>query len=1078
MVLKQKTDLDYIFNPYKPFMYDLVNIDNKIVPLQIKNSEYVLLPSMAKSNPELQKVLDKLDYIRNEIGLNGSLQFNSTIKVGEYNTSENVDSISDYTILNNSEYRIQGEVPEHQIDTDNLLGTQLRKIITGDLDKGGTYTLPTGEDMNGQEVKDELNNILVADVKTNAANLRERFKDKNEFYKIIQEEAISRSYPKKIIDALEPVTKPDGAVESKVPLYSPLISRKFQALYASIYRNAITKLKFPGASLPNYTSYGLKRKPKIIFNKDNSIKYLECYIPMTSSWLKSYMDKEGILNTKELEKIGLDLGVVYRIPTEGKYSIVPIKVIGFVNSGIILPPQITSLTGLDFDIDKMYAMLYSFDIVNGKPVKSAWKTEFTYDEYKNGILNTKKAKQLLQEYDTVENVLNQAEGLGPVLRSLFQTTSKEDILEEENILLSPEQWNKLSLYEKNTKKARDNRKLDLIIAVLTNPHTAPQQLDGGNFDRLEALVNEINPNKKEINPLLASHRAEVFGDIFAGRALIGIGANYVATHQLMQDQNLTLTEPIRFNGQEASNIGMKYVVEYEREEKFKKEDIEIDKVYDVFGNNREVYQIKDNKVYHRSTEEQDIDDRGIIIETIDSFLDKLNIKQLTGKIVTSELAQFNASFVDNGKNPLAGKYNMNTYTADVAMLITKLYGMETAMRFISHPAIKNFYDKYILYGGNYKAEQKAIKEVFPNMKFKGDRRTPPVNIDDKILIDKTHGDDVLQAFIYFKKNQAQELSDLVTAMKVADNGMSATIEGTILSLDTIYKTSDLKGIANVAQYFTNSNLHTTLMIEYGIDEPLDRLKDEFGFPEYRGGAYKSVRDYFSSQKTSGKLNEDEMKIVHDTMMNYMSSDFQPLTVLSRKDLVTKIVPIFDNAKVANTEAKSNYKKFFGSIKKETSRIDDSLTILKLSTGITDNIENDIIQEWELMIGDSKTIPNTQTTYSDFAKMMVQYAFNTKGFRFGPGSFSQVKPIDFYDSVKDGSNKSFNDHIKNGIQMANADIYSMDNFKEQFIRNYFPRLSFVRTIDIEQDRIVYSKDKTQIIGIRANESFKVLDWWIP
>ena len=52
-------------------------------------------------------------------------------------------------------------------------------------------------------------------------------------------------------------------------------------------------------------------------------------------------------NPKLLEMIG------YRIPTESKYSMVPIKVKGFINnmSGelIMMPKEITWLSGSDFD---------------------------------------------------------------------------------------------------------------------------------------------------------------------------------------------------------------------------------------------------------------------------------------------------------------------------------------------------------------------------------------------------------------------------------------------------------------------------------------------------------------------------------------------------------------------------------------------------------------------------------------------------------------------------------------------------------------------------------------------------------
>ena len=57
--VETETDMEYIFMPYKPFMYDLVKHNGQVVPLQVKNSEVVLLPSMAKNNPKLQYTIHK-----------------------------------------------------------------------------------------------------------------------------------------------------------------------------------------------------------------------------------------------------------------------------------------------------------------------------------------------------------------------------------------------------------------------------------------------------------------------------------------------------------------------------------------------------------------------------------------------------------------------------------------------------------------------------------------------------------------------------------------------------------------------------------------------------------------------------------------------------------------------------------------------------------------------------------------------------------------------------------------------------------------------------------------------------------
>lgn len=64
--------------------------------------------------------------------------------------------------------------------------------------------------------------------------------------------------------------------------------------------------------------------------------------------------------------------VGYRIPTEDKYSMFPAKIVGFLppeaGDGVMLPNDITLLTGSDFDVDKMYLMVKEFDF-GRKPMK-------------------------------------------------------------------------------------------------------------------------------------------------------------------------------------------------------------------------------------------------------------------------------------------------------------------------------------------------------------------------------------------------------------------------------------------------------------------------------------------------------------------------------------------------------------------------------------------------------------------------------------------------------------------------------------------------------------------------------------
>ena len=100
----------------------------------------------------------------------------------------------------------------------------------------------------------------------------------------------------------------------------------------------------------------------------NSPAYYECYAPIYADQLrdKQFLDKNGNINVdkvaeanpKALQMIG------YRIPTEAKYSMCPIKIVGFLpvtaGEGIMLPKELTTLSGSD----KIRHCFYHYNIKN------------------------------------------------------------------------------------------------------------------------------------------------------------------------------------------------------------------------------------------------------------------------------------------------------------------------------------------------------------------------------------------------------------------------------------------------------------------------------------------------------------------------------------------------------------------------------------------------------------------------------------------------------------------------------------------------------------------------------------------
>ena len=92
-----------------------------------------------------------------------------------------------------------------------------------------------------------------------------------------------------------------------------------------------------------------------IKENQGGIAYFEVFAPMFEG-IENFMDKYGNVDIKAIEKANpelLDL-ICYRIPTEDKYSMTPCKIVGFLpreaGAGIMMPNDITLLTGSDFDV--------------------------------------------------------------------------------------------------------------------------------------------------------------------------------------------------------------------------------------------------------------------------------------------------------------------------------------------------------------------------------------------------------------------------------------------------------------------------------------------------------------------------------------------------------------------------------------------------------------------------------------------------------------------------------------------------------------------------------------------------------
>ena len=366
-------DIALVMQPIKPFYFGHVNIEGNVVPMQNKNSEYVLLPELANKSTKLKKLLNFME--ENKVS---SAQFESAVKVGLHSKVEveNLTSETPVVSLKNSDYRVQMETPAHFSDAQSLLGSQIRKLILGDLNLEAMY----GDKMSGQELINKVDEILSKTISEAMKETLIEIKDPAILNNILKEEVLNRDLGERYLKALE--LDKDG--NPTLQYHHPFLSQKAQSLFNSVFKTAIAKTKMNGGSLYNLSSFGFTEDLTIKFNKDGGIDHVEAMVPASAIFGKNipkeFLNEFGEVDiTKVPEK--MLRGMSYRIPTEDKYSMFNIKVTGFLpnNAAIMLPTGVTTVAGLDFDIDKMYNMFYNHK--SGIPVESGMDSKAARDNY-------------------------------------------------------------------------------------------------------------------------------------------------------------------------------------------------------------------------------------------------------------------------------------------------------------------------------------------------------------------------------------------------------------------------------------------------------------------------------------------------------------------------------------------------------------------------------------------------------------------------------------------------------------------------------------------------------------------------
>lgn len=491
-------------------------------------------------------------------------------------------------------YGIQTSTPLHSFNTWQRLGTQLRKIITTNLNNEDTFEI-AGIKVSGLQIKEAINQIvgqhaidefIKSGVEMNPDNESINKKSVNSYNKRFDR------LRKRLLEALRESDYYDPSTESYLDVHVDEYGRKhftddiydpsFQdALHSAFYAMAakkIYRMMVPGGSLIQMSSAEASNDLKVKYKEDGSIDYVPVRVTPHSSEILEYANEKGEIDVKKIEKDGredlLEL-VAYRIPTESKYSAFPLRIVGFlprVAGGVIqVPHECIAQAGFDFDVDKLFFM--KKDAGPGKKKIAEIKKEYeekvrqarlegrdekkikrpavldldysAEEVFKNGGVNTRELNQRQRTnvlFDIIRGVLRSPQAALEMAQPGGYDGVKKDL--KIGYIIGEMSKEKLEEILEQILDEKDDKKIgDKVIF---------EYLHSLDLDKINKIVDIYRSGK---NIAKSEVELEMQRQNKAGLGLVGVFANEnTATSVFQQAKLIELSKAVKINGQEYKSL--------------------------------------------------------------------------------------------------------------------------------------------------------------------------------------------------------------------------------------------------------------------------------------------------------------------------------------------------------------------------------------------------------------------------------------------------------------------------------------------------------------------------------------------
>ena len=726
-------------------------LDNRLSEDTITQDEYNdIIESVMPNETQIQRMLDRQVFKKNEDG--------SIMTDAEGNNVFNPNVLHEFSY---EDYIIQQETPEHIIDAETIVGSQFRMLLPADLPQDFSIKLKSNgrvHELNREKVINYFRRCLSENVIESYMKVRDDFQNIDKLSEsLIRQVQDNPKYDSDMVEALRVIEVQDPFDSSKtikvfnIPFDNPTTINKIEELLLSKFKNRVTKQYIRGGNAILVSSIGYTNELKVEYYEEDvyengellhakgSMKGYQAYLPATSrKFFEPLMqkNKDGVFYL-DITKLDDDLreALGYRIPTEDKYSMIPIIIKGFLpennGSAIMLPMEIVKFGGMDFDVDKEFLIFPEFEVIKHYDNERMFETfldeypslerEIRENKYEAFQRNKEKWLEKNADYKNLSETQQYVQWMSEHSRKdLSWATNPQEAKE------TYKNWKKhnrdrfitvtevkkvqydLDQVEREgvkslTRAQRNNLFLDIAREVLKSNKIAHLTTASNNFDEVELYAHMFNT-------LNVSDAFEQYRNDLAEK--LGVPVNELTVEQIMQDvrqhidandmdyfnkytkRYMSKVNPLSFstwkilhqsNMAGAALIGM-YANQNTGHAKFQGSSLGINPAYSIRIDNRK------NTSLHEINNED-------------------------GIRILSKTTQMSAASVDNGKKQVLDKVMQTTNTANITSYMLRLgYSMEQTLAFLGQPAIRDFISR-----GNFtdKAFKEYHRDLIDTLKYNG-----------------------------------------------------------------------------------------------------------------------------------------------------------------------------------------------------------------------------------------------------------------------------------------------------------------------------------------------------------------------